>query len=100
MSLSKKLTLFIGLMALGTTSAWAACTRLRTDGEINMAMGGWLLARLTSRIGDHCPNWTMPAPGDLATVYSRTTVLQRNCCCSPIWEIKFIPPMCPVLVCV
>jgi hypothetical protein len=51
MSLSKKLTLFIGLMALGTTSAWAACTRLRTYGEINMAMGGWLLARLTSRIG-------------------------------------------------
>jgi hypothetical protein len=28
MSLMKKLTLFIGLMALGTTSAWASCTRL------------------------------------------------------------------------
>lgn len=28
MSLMKKLTLFIGLMAMGTTSAWAYCTRL------------------------------------------------------------------------
>jgi hypothetical protein len=28
MSLMKKLTLFIGLMALGTTSAWASCTPL------------------------------------------------------------------------
>jgi hypothetical protein len=39
MSLSKKLTLFIGLMALGTTSAWAACTRLRTYGEIGYGYG-------------------------------------------------------------
>jgi hypothetical protein len=37
MSLSKQLTLFIGLMALGTTSAWAACTRL-SQPTVNLDM--------------------------------------------------------------
>lgn len=39
MSLMKKLTLFIGLMALGTTSAWASCWQSNSAYEINMAMG-------------------------------------------------------------
>jgi hypothetical protein len=62
----KKLTLFIGLMALGTTSAWASCWR-NSAYEINMAMGrvvvspdlpvGSVIATKT---------WTMP---DNNTIY-------------------------------
>jgi hypothetical protein len=43
MSLSKKLTLFIGLMALGTTSAWAACTRGPAPMKWIWQWAGWLL---------------------------------------------------------
>lgn len=40
MSLSKRLTLFIGLMALGTTSAWAFCSRLsQPTVTLDMAIG-------------------------------------------------------------
>ncbi len=40
MSLSKRLTLFIGLMALGTTSAWAFCSRLsQPTMTLDMAIG-------------------------------------------------------------
>ncbi|MVZ47648.1 fimbrial protein, partial [Escherichia coli] len=40
MSLSKRLTLFIGLLVLGTTSAWAACTRGPAPTvQLDMAIG-------------------------------------------------------------
>jgi hypothetical protein len=54
MSLSKKLTLFIGLMALGTTSAWAACTRGPAPTvKLDMAMGR-VVVNPDLPVGGHC----------------------------------------------
>jgi hypothetical protein len=66
MSLMKKLTLFIGLMALGTTSAWASCTRLIANGDWTWWWAGWWLARICRWA--HC-DWNMdnPAANDLCT---------------------------------
>ena len=65
MSLMKKLTLFIGLMAMGTTSAWAYCTRLsQPTVNLDMVVGRVVVppdlpvgSVIVSR------NWTMSAPG-------------------------------------
>lgn len=65
MSLMKKLTLFIGLMAMGTTSAWASCTRLsQPTVSLDMVVGRVVVppdlpvgSVIVSR------DWTMSAPG-------------------------------------
>ncbi|WP_427168007.1 fimbrial protein [Citrobacter koseri] len=65
MSLSKRLTLFIGLMALGTTSAWAFCSRLsQPTVTLDMAIGRVVVppdlpvgSVIVSR------DWTMSASG-------------------------------------
>ncbi|HIH4877885.1 TPA: fimbrial protein [Citrobacter braakii] len=65
MSLSKRLTLFIGLMALGTTSAWASCLRLsQPTVTLDMAIGRVVVppdlpvgSVIVSR------DWTMSASG-------------------------------------
>ena len=65
MSLMKKLTLFIGLMAMGTTSAWAYCTRLsQPTVSLDMVVGRVVVppdlpvgSVIVSR------DWTMSAPG-------------------------------------
>ncbi len=65
MSLSKKLTLFIGLMVLGITSAWASCTRLsQPTVTLDMAIGRVVVSPdlpVGSVIATR--NWTMSAPG-------------------------------------
>jgi len=61
----KKLTLFIGLMAMGTTSAWAYCTRLsQPTVSLDMVVGRVVVppdlpvgSVIVSR------DWTMSAPG-------------------------------------
>lgn len=56
MSLSKQLTLFIGLMALGTTSAWAACTRLsQPTVNLDMVVGRVVVPRSAGGLGDCLP---------------------------------------------
>ena len=65
MSLMKKMTLFIGLMAMGTTSAWAYCTRLsQPTVSLDMVVGRVVVppdlpvgSVIVSR------DWTMSAPG-------------------------------------
>lgn len=65
MSLTKKLILMAGLMAMGTTSAWAACSRLsQPTVQLDMVVGRVVVppdlpvgSVITSR------NWTMNAPG-------------------------------------
>jgi hypothetical protein len=73
----KKLTLFIGLMALGTTSAWASCWQSHSAYEINMAMGrvvvspdlpvGSVIATKT---------WTMPDNNTIYVTCDRNTTLK------------------------
>ncbi|EFL9552428.1 fimbrial protein [Escherichia coli] len=77
MSLSKKLTLFIGLMVLGTTSAWADCTRLsQPTVTLDMVVGRIVVppdlpvgSTIVSR------DWTMSAPGGAS--YSCTAGTNR-----------------------
>lgn len=79
MSLMKKLTLFIGLMALGTTSAWASCWQSNSAYEINMAMGrvvvspdlpvGSVIATKT---------WTMPDNNTIYVTCDRITTLKSD----------------------
>lgn len=65
MSLIKKLVLLAGLMAMGTTSAWAACSRLsQSTVQLDMVVGRVVVppdlpvgAVIATR------NWTMNAPG-------------------------------------
>ncbi|HHP9763090.1 TPA: hypothetical protein ACSJ73_004551 [Escherichia coli] len=75
----KKLTLFIGLMALGTTSAWASCWQSNSAYEINMAMGrvvvspdlpvGSVIATKT---------WTMPDNNTIYVTCDRITTLKLD----------------------
>jgi hypothetical protein len=79
MSLSKKLTLFIGLMALGTTSAWAACTRGRTSMKLDMAMGR-VVVNPDLPVGAviATQNWTMPAGSGINYRCTGTTVFNAS----------------------
>jgi type 1 fimbria pilin len=67
MSLMKKLTLFIGLMALGTTSAWASCWQSHSAYEINMAMGRVVVSP-DLPVGSVIATKTWPMP-DNNTIY-------------------------------
>jgi hypothetical protein len=102
MSLSKQLTLFIGLMALGTTSAWAACTRLSQYGEPGYGRGqGCGSARSAGGLGDCLRDWTMSAPGGASYSCTGTNRCGEDVLpVRPIWAIKSIPPTCPVSACV
>jgi hypothetical protein len=104
MSLSKQLTLFIGLMALGTTSAWAACTRL-SQPTVNLDMVvGRVVVPPDLPVGSVIVSrdWTMNAPG---ASYSCTAGTNRFAAKivrqgPRTWEIKSIPPTCRVSACV
>ncbi|MCS4273050.1 MULTISPECIES: fimbrial protein [Raoultella] len=77
MSLSKQLTLFIGLMALGTTSAWAACSRL-SQPTVNLDMVvGRVVVPPDLPVGSVIVSrdWTMSAPGGAS--YSCTSGTNR-----------------------
>ncbi|MFC3065173.1 fimbrial protein [Raoultella ornithinolytica] len=77
MSLSKQLTLFIGLMALGTTSAWAACTRL-SQPTVNLdIVVGRVVVPPDLPVGSVIVSrdWTMNAPGGAS--YSCTAGTNR-----------------------
>jgi hypothetical protein len=56
MSLRKLLTLFIVLMALGTTSSWAVCTRLSSPTVmLDMVVGRVVVPRICRWVGDPYP---------------------------------------------
>ena len=80
MSLSKRLTLFIGLLVLGTTSAWAACTRgPASTVRLDMAMGrvvvspdlpvGAVIAK---------QDWTMAAGNGISYTCTNTNTFKAN----------------------
>lgn len=101
MSLRKLLTLFIVLMALGTTSSWASCTRLSSPTVMldmvvvppDLPVGSVILTR----------DWTMSAPGGAS--YRCTSGTNRFAAkiVSPgatDLEIKSTPPTCRESACV
>lgn len=56
MSLRKLLTLFIVLMALGTTSSWASCTRLSSPTVmLDMVVGRVVVPGSAGGLGDPYP---------------------------------------------
>ena len=65
MSLRKLLTLFIVLMALGTTSSWASCTRLSSPTVILDMVVGRVVVPPDLPVGSVIltRDWTMSAPG-------------------------------------
>ncbi|HHL1301704.1 TPA: fimbrial protein, partial [Klebsiella pneumoniae] len=65
MSLRKLLTLFIVLMALGTTSSWASCTRLSSPTVMLDMVLGRVVVPPDLPVGSVIltRNWTMSAPG-------------------------------------
>ncbi|ATM19504.1 fimbrial protein [Raoultella ornithinolytica] len=80
MSLSKQLTLFIGLMALGTTSAWAACWRgPAATVQLDMAMGR-VVVNPDLPVGAviATQNWTMPAGSGINYLCTGTTVFKAS----------------------
>ncbi|PJR63574.1 fimbrial protein [Raoultella sp. T31] len=80
MSLSKRLTLFIGLLVLGTTSAWAACTRGPAPTvQLDMAIGR-VVVNPDLAVGSviATQNWTMPAGTGVNYRCSGTTVFKAS----------------------
>lgn len=80
MSLSKQLTLFIGLLVLGTTSAWAACTRGPAPTvQLDMAIGR-VVVNPDLAVGSviATQNWTMPAGTGVNYRCSGTTVFKAS----------------------
>ncbi|MBW4310243.1 type 3 fimbria adhesin subunit MrkD, partial [Escherichia coli] len=65
MSLRKLLTLFIVLMALGTTSSWASCTRLSSPTVMLDMVVGRVVVPSDLPVGSVIltRDWTMRAPG-------------------------------------
>jgi hypothetical protein len=65
MSLRKLLTLFIVLMALGTTSSWASCTRLSSPTVMLDMVVGRVVVPPDLPVGSVIltRDWTMSAPG-------------------------------------
>ena len=65
MSLRKLLTLFIVLMALGTTSSWASCTRLSSPTVMLDMVVGRVVVPSDLPVGSVIltRDWTMSAPG-------------------------------------
>ena len=89
MSLSKKLTLFIGLMALGTTSAWAACTRGPAPTvQLDMAMGR-VVVNPDLPVGAviATQNWTMPAGSGINYRCTGTTVFKASIVASGVTDL-------------
>ncbi|CAH5539537.1 TPA: fimbrial protein [Klebsiella pneumoniae] len=89
MSLSKKLTLFIGLMALGTTSAWAACTRGPAPTvQLDMAMGR-VVVNPDLPVGAviATQNWTMPAGSGINYRCTGTTVFNASIVASGVTDL-------------
>lgn len=80
MSLSKRLTLFIGLLVLGTTSAWAACTcGPAPTVQLDMAIGR-VVVNPDLAVGSviATQNWTMPAGTGVNYRCSGTTVFKAS----------------------
>lgn len=80
MSLSKRLTLFIGLLVLGTTSAWAACTRGPAPTvQLDMTIGR-VVVNPDLAVGSviATQNWTMPAGTGVNYRCSGTTVFKAS----------------------
>ena len=77
MSLRKLLTLFIVLMALGTTSSWASCTRLSSPTVMLDMVVGRVVVPPDLPVGSVIltRDWTMSAPGGAS--YSCTSGTNR-----------------------
>ena len=100
MSLRKLLTLFIVLMALGTTSSWASCTRLSSPTVMLDMVVGRVVVPPDLPVGSVIltRNWTMSAPGGASY---RCTLRRRSCRQGPrTLEIKSTPPTCRESACV
>lgn len=105
MSLRKLLTLFIVLMALGTTSSWAVCTRLSSPTVMLDMVVGRVVVPPDLPVGSVIltRDWTMSAPGGASYRCTSGTNASRRRSCRQgprTWGIKFIPPTCRELVCV
>lgn len=79
MSLRKLLTLFIVLMALGTTSSWASCTRLSSPTVMLDMVVGRVVVPPDLPVGSVIltRDWTMSA-----LPQARSGRRQTTCCCS------------------
>jgi hypothetical protein len=105
MSLRKLLTLFIVLMALGTTSSWAVCTRLSSPTVMLDMVVGRVVVPPDLPVGSVIltRDWTMSAPGGAS--YRCTSGTNRFAAkiVSPgatDLGIKSIPPTCRESACV
>lgn len=105
MSLRKLLTLFIVLMALGTTSSWASCTRLSSPTVMLDMVVGRVVVPPDLPVGSVIltRDWTMSAPGGatIAVLPAPTALRRRSCRQGPrTLEIKSTPPTCRESACV
>jgi hypothetical protein len=91
MSLRKLLTLFIVLMALGTTSSWAVCTRLSSPTVMLDMVVGRVVVPPDLPVGSVIltRDWTMSAPAGraIAVPPAPTASRRRSCRQGPrTWE--------------
>ena len=105
MSLRKLLTLFIVLMALGTTSSWASCTRLSSPTVMLDMVVGRVVVPPDLPVGSVIltREWPMSAPGGqaIAVLPAPTALRRRSCRQGPrTLEIKSTPPTCRESACV
>jgi hypothetical protein len=103
MSLRKLLTLFIVLMALGTTSSWASCTRLSSPTVMLDMVVGRVVVPSDLPVGSVILTRDWPsAPAGQLSLYFRTNRFAAKIVSPGATDlgIKSTPPTCRESACV